>query len=204
MIIVSNFVYTKGLYNLINSLVLYYKSSFNDSINLYKNINMNNLDQIKMIIDNLKTEYVLSMIPGNVVVTSMITSFFIYKFTESQFRKNGLSINKLKPFAEWHIGDIFAAIAIALVSIGIILKSRDISLGMYILNSSLIAGVFLFTILGISITVYFLTRKFKISKFMVTIIVILTFMMQFGNVFLFLGISDSIINFRKLKYKNKA
>lgn len=204
LIIISNFIYTKGLYNLVNDLVLYYKNSFNNSINLYQNINQNNLEQIKAVVNNLKPEFILSIIPGSIVVTSMIISIFTYKFTEFQFKKNNLTIKKLKPFIEWHVNDIFAAITIGLVSIGIILKGKGSILGIYILNSAIISGTFLFTVLGISIISYFFKSIFKISNVTLIFIIVMTVITGFSSVFLFLGISDSIINFRKLKYKNKS
>lgn len=145
----------------------------------------------------LSTEDILANIPTMFILYYMINSVINYLIT----MKVVLMLKKekayLKPFSEYYLSNIVGAFIIVILCFGIILDKSGFSIGMYISNSFYSILDTLLIINGLAFTYNFLINKFKYSKTISIISLIVTFFIL-TDVFVILGFVEMIIDFRRL------
>ncbi|MFD3155373.1 DUF2232 domain-containing protein [Haloimpatiens sp. FM7330] len=204
--LVSKFIYKEGIYDLINQIITIYKNQTEEMIMHYKQmgINTQNINQLKSMVESLNVNLVLSVLPGYVINCCVIFTFLIYKLAVNIFGKLRMNINNIKPFKEWHIDDRLTGIIIGITCIGIILNAKNVIIGQYIINSSIIVGSFIFSIVGISAIIFLFRGKYKVSKIAIGLMIVLVIMLGMIRIFPMIGIIDSIINFRRFSLNKKV
>lgn len=195
----SFFIPGMNITTLLDSAVKTYNEKMKFIMNSYKQMGISE-EKISLVQKNmpkLTKELIMYTFPGYIIVVSMIFSLLDYKMASIILKRLNIKIPELKEFKNWHVNDIVAAVVIGLMAIGVIMKSKNIYGGDYILYTSNIVGKFIFIIVGISLIVYLLSNKYGKSKSKIFLIIFLTFLFNFGNLYFILGITDSIFNLRK-------
>ena len=156
------------------------------------------LEQVKNITKLLNTDALMTMIPGTLLIVAFISAFINYKVTKAIVKKLGYKMKDFTAFELIYIDNRIGALIIILVCLGIILVAKNYSMGSYIYNSSMMVLQLAFLTDGVAVATYFLKNRFKISKFLIIIIIVFTLFSQMSMIFIYIGLSDMIFDFRKV------
>lgn len=196
----SKFIFNVDLSSAIDETVKMYNEKMKLVLEQYKQLGIgeDKLLELRNKMPKLTRELIIHTFPGYMMVIAMIFSFINYIVAGTILSKLNIKINKIKNFTSWHVNDKVAAITIGFMAIGVIMKSKSVPGSEYILYTATIVGGFIFFILGISVIVYLLKYKYKISKTKMFIIILITFIFSISSIYFIMGIMDSIFNIRKL------
>ncbi|MBU5486382.1 YybS family protein [Clostridium sp. MSJ-11] len=185
---------------LIDEMVKIMNESFQSVLNMYSQMGISE-EQLKPLTDSLKlfnTDFIIKVLPGLLIMSSIIFAYFTYNITRAILRRLNYDIKEMPKFTHIHVNiKIATIVAIGLLT-GIILVRQNIKIGEYILNSSQLILQYIFLFNGLSVAIYYLRIKYKLSKIMTLLIIMFTLFSPFAMVYVMLGISDIIIDFRKI------
>ncbi|MEW9097161.1 MAG: YybS family protein [Clostridiaceae bacterium] len=185
---------------LIDEMVKIMHDSFQSVLNMYSQMGISE-EQLKPLIDSFKllnTDFIIKMLPGLLIMSSIIFAYFTYNITRGILRRLNYDIKEMPKFTHIHVNiKVATIVAIGLLT-GIILVRQNIKIGEYILNSSQLILQYIFLFNGLSVAIYYLRIKYKLSKTMTLLIIMFTLFSPLGMVYVMLGISDIIIDFRKI------
>lgn len=137
---------------------------------------------------------------GLILVLGAVTAAFLdYVVSKSILIKLGYNIKKMKQFTLLYINSFAGALVVLPMALGMLLYGKKVPYG----EAVYIGGQFLFQttflVIGVSVVFYFVKSKFRLSKTMLILIGIVTaFNPLFGQIYLFIGLADMIIDFRKI------
>jgi uncharacterized protein YybS (DUF2232 family) len=141
---------------------------------------------------------IMLILPGTFVLTCAFDAIISYSITKAILKKLKYKVKGFKPFSEFYINNRIGALAIILFCIALLLKSRNMAIGEYALGFLTIIILSVLLISGLALTTFFLRNRFILSKKIVILIILITFIMGLGQIFLILGFMDMIIDYRRL------
>jgi uncharacterized protein YybS (DUF2232 family) len=180
-------------------------SAFKESTNMLKGfyassgMSEQQLAQLDAMFSVFNAEFLMNGIVGILIMGAAISAFFNYITAKAILKRLGYQMKKMTPFTELYVNSLAGAFIVMPVPLGVYLKAKNIPIGEPILTSGYLIMQYVFLIIGISVAVYFLKNRFKLSKGVITLIIVFTaFNQLFTTIFLYLGIIDMIIDFRKI------
>jgi uncharacterized protein YybS (DUF2232 family) len=156
------------------------------------------LDENLELIKNIDVMLVLALIPVSIFILSFISAYLNYIVSRVILKKLNYSMEPVLPFSRVYLSNIVGAVLIGTVCIGIILSTKKIPGGDYLLNSSQILAQLIFTINGVAATTYFLRVKRELSKPVVALIIGLTMISSLGSIYFSIGLMEMAFDFRRL------
>ncbi|MCB2313125.1 YybS family protein [Clostridium tagluense] len=150
------------------------------------------------LIKKMDVMMVLVGIPGFIFIFSFISAYLNYMVSRAILNKLNYKMQEVLPFSRVYVSNIVGAVLIGIVCIGIILSSKKITGGDYILNASQLVTRYVFMINGLAASVYFFRVKRNLSKPVVAIIIGLTAISSLGNIYFSIGLMEMAFDFRRL------
>ena len=199
LFVITLFIYPNGFIGFIDTFV----KNFNESVNTYRTMYLNmgvSREQIEKAFPDtlyINKNQVLFILPGTLILTSVMLAFLNYKVAEAIFPRLKISVDRLKGLAYFYIPNLIGALMIVLVCVGLIFKSRNMIIGSYIFDSTWSLLIIVLTINGIAAISYFLRHKLNFSNGFIIITIILL-LLAFNYVFMIIGIIELIVDSRKL------
>lgn len=196
LLVLSFLLNSNGIVGLVDVIVKAYNSNLETAKQFYISIGIDK-KQIEQVICLITREAILWILPATLILCSVISAYFNYKITSSIFRRLQVKINELKGFEFIYIPNMLAAAFVAITCIGIILKTKNLTIGNYIYTSTWIVFQTALLIEGLAATLYLLITKFKKSRgVMILLIIISSLVLRDG--YILVGIAEVIFDFRKL------
>ncbi len=203
------FVDKAGIMNFINKNISMMKDTMESAKDFYTQVGVpkQQLQQMEQKINLLQPDLILKMIPGALILNSIVFAFLNYAITRTILIK--LGYKNVKPLP--HVSKIYVNVRIVTIVaigllIGVILKRNNLVLGDYFFMTS---SNLLFTMLlidGLSVFVYYMRDKFNISKGILIFILLMTVLGPLSIIYFYLGLMDVMLDLRKLdsfrKYDN--
>lgn len=199
LFLITLFIYPNGFIGFIDAFV----KSFNESVNTYRTMYSNmgvSAEQIEKAFPStlfINRNQVLWIVPGVLILTSVMLAFLNYKMTEAIFQRLKISVDKLNGIAFFYIPNLIGALMIVLVCIGLIFKSRNMIIGNYVFDSTWALLIMVLTVNGIAAVSYFLKYKLNFSNGFIIITIILL-LLVFNYVLMIIGAVELIVDSRKL------
>ncbi|WP_315117073.1 YybS family protein [uncultured Clostridium sp.] len=184
----------------VDEMVKIMNESLQSVISMYSQMGISE-EKLKPLIDSFKlfnTDFIIKIIPGILIMSSIIFAYFTYNITRVILKRLNYNMREMPKFTHIHVNIKIATIVAVALLIGVILVRQNIKIGEYILNSSQLILQYIFLFNGLSVAIYYLRIKYKLSKTISLFIIIFTLFSQFAMVYIMLGISDIIIDFRKI------
>ncbi|MFT8315441.1 MAG: DUF2232 domain-containing protein [Clostridium sp.] len=199
LFLISLFIYKNGVIGFVDNIV----NTFNESINITRNMYLGMgvaKDEIERALPSnimLNRDQIIWILPGMVVIISLVLAFFNYKMAESIFSRLKVQVDKLKGITYFYIPSLIGAFMIVLVCIGLIFKSRNMLIGNYVFYSTYALLSLVLTINGIAAVIYFLRNKLNFSNGFIVITIILL-LLAYYSLFMIIGVIELIVDSRKL------
>jgi uncharacterized protein YybS (DUF2232 family) len=196
-----NIMTNNGIYGFVSdTIVKPLKDSMAMNKSLYEKMGVDSsqLNSMESTIALFTPEYIMRLIPGMLFIGSIFSAYLTYLIGNSILKKLRYDIVPIRPFKKIYIGPKIGAIVGILLVIGLILNRKNIELANYFINSSALIFQFIFVIDGLALASFYLNRKTHISNKVITIILIFTLLIRFYFIYIFLGLVDAIVDFRKL------
>lgn len=169
------------------------------TIYINQNASPDIINKINQMIDLINLKNVLIVLPMIFIINSLIQGYINYLITYKILVKLKIQIKKLISFSEFYISNRIIALSIIITCLGVILKSRGIMWGEYLRYIFEYISITLVIIDGMSSLTHLLRRKYKISKRLTIIILVIGFGMPlFQQLYLILGSADILLNLRGL------
>jgi uncharacterized protein YybS (DUF2232 family) len=156
------------------------------------------LDENFQMIKSIDVALVLAVIPTSIFIGALISAWLNYTVSRAILKKLNYKMQEALPFSRVYVNNIVGAVLIGIVCIGIILSSKKIVGGNYILNSSQFLTQIIFMINGLAASTYFLREKRKFSKPVVMILLALTLLSPLSSIYFSIGLMEMAFDFRKL------
>ena len=156
------------------------------------------LDKNSELIEGLDVNSLLIIIPTVIFIGAVISAYLNYKVSSAVLGKLNYKMDQILPFSKFYVNNIVGAVLIGTVCIGIILSSKNIPGGNYILEASQFLTMWVFIINGIAASIYFLRVKRNLSKLVVVLIIGLLLFTQIYSVYFSIGLMEMAFDFRKL------
>ena len=201
------FIEKVGFINFLNNKLEFVKQSMKTSIDGVKAIYSQSgitSEQLKLLDDNLKyiekmdVALILAILPAGIFMVAVFSAYLNYIVARAILKKLNYKMEEVLPFSRVYVSNILGAILIGTVCIGIILSSKDIYGGKFILGSSQILMQFIFAINGMAASAYFLRVKKNLSKSVVALIIVLIALSPLGSIYFSIGLMEMAFDFRKL------
>lgn len=173
--------------------------SMKASGDIYKNVggNVSN-NPVYQQIQQLDVNTVLFMIPAVLISSTVIISVINYLVAQKLLKRFGYKIDTIRNFMDWYLDNRIGAGIISVVCIGIILKSKGLITGEYILSSSMIILQFILIIVGTSIIYYYLRNKFNVKNGIAIAICLYVGFSGLSSIVFYLGLIDLVFDIRGL------
>ena len=140
---------------------------------------------------------VVNTFPAMLLIGSIVTSYFTLSITGNKLLFNGIVIKKPNPFYYFKLPKALGFAALIIMTLNLGFSSLFEGYESYILNISLIFSFF-FMAEGLSL-IYFYLKSKRVSRFILILVFMFSIYITYMQAILgFLGILDSILNFRKL------
>lgn len=189
----------------INNAITGFNEAMKESMNMAKSLYMkagmteDQLSQINKLYSMLTPELIFDMGAAVLIVQAFMSSVINYVVAKVILKKLGYNLKKLRSFAELYINSFTAAIIIMPIPLGVYLQAKGIAIGTPILISGQMIMQVVFVVIGISVVTYFLINKYKLSKGIIVLIVIISFTVpMLGTIFIYVGLADMLFDFRKI------
>ena len=156
------------------------------------------LDENFEMIKKIDVMLILIVLPAFIFLIALISAYLNYIVSRSILNRLNYKMQEVLPFSKVYVSNIVGAILIGTVCIGIILSSKNIAGGNYILNASQLLVKYVFLINGLAACTYFLRVKRNLSKFVVVLIIGLTTLSSLGNIYFSIGLMEMAFDFRRL------
>lgn len=162
------------------------------------------LDKNFEIIKQIDVGLILAIIPATIFIYAFITAYMNYIVSRAILMKLNYKMEEVLPFGKVYVPNLLGAVLIGTVAIGIIMSTKNIPGGDYILNASQFLAQIVFTINGLAASTYFLRVKRNLSKPVVVLILGLTMLSSLNSIYFSIGIMEMAFDFRKLDpYRRK-
>lgn len=200
-LILSAFVNKKNLYQTLTEYTNMFKESFNIAQNMYSKmgITAQQLAPLKKALEIYTPDVLMLLLPGLLIASSILSAYVNYIISTSVLKKLRYDVCEATPFSEIYVNNRIGTVIIAFMLLGMLLNMRNIKIGAYILNSSMLILQVTLVFDGITLVYYYLRNKFKMSKVFAILLIMFIAFQPVGNIaLLFAGIADLMFDFRKL------
>lgn len=189
-----------GLYGFVNNMVETFKQSMNLSKSMYEKagVSSNQLASVENMVKVFTPEYIMKLIPAGIIIVSFILSYLNYIITRAILIKLKYEVNEIKPFNQWYMNTRLGTLGGLMLVIGILLNRKNMAIGQYMITSSELILQLIFFIDGLALITYYLMKKFKMSKKITAIVIVLTALSSLSLFYVLAGFIDMIFDFRKL------
>lgn len=173
------------------------------SINGTSSLTKSQQEQMKSIEDKMFTvDTMLKVLPVGIILASLISALLTCFVVIFIIKKLGIEVVRRQPFSEFYFDGKVGIFLIVIISAGLILQYTNIVAGEYIINAILILAILIFLIEGMAVTTHFMKNRWHLSTVATTILMIIISTSPLILLFLYLGLADLLIDFRKIfKYK---
>ncbi|MEK6266936.1 MAG: YybS family protein [Clostridium sp.] len=201
------FIEKVSFMNFLTNKINFLKQSMNESLLELKTIytqsgitqkQLDLLDKNSELIKGLDVNSLLVAIPVGIFIGAVISAYLNYIVSSAVLNKLNYRMKEILPFSKFYVNNIVGAVLIGTVCIGIILSSKNIPGGNYIVEASQSLALWVFIINGIAASIYFLRVKRKLSKLVVVLIIGLSMFTQLYSVYFSIGLMEMAFDFRKL------
>ncbi|MBC2582211.1 YybS family protein [Clostridium sp. DJ247] len=195
-----SFIDTVGIVGFINNTLKTLRESIDMSKQLYIKLGVSS-DQFAPIEKSLSlftTEFVLKILPAGIIISSFVSAYLNYAITRSILKKLRYNIKEIVPFNKIYVNTRVGTIVVLFLIIGLLLSKSNMNLGGYLEVSSMFVLQFIFILDGLALAAYYLKYRFKISRLAIVLMLTFTVISQLSVIYIFLGLADMIVDFRKL------
>lgn len=200
-LIISAFVDKKNLYQTIVMYISMIKQSIDSAQGIYASLGVS-ADQfapIKKALEMMTPQFLMMLVPAMVIISAVLSAYFNYIISAAILKKLRYNVSSPTPFSQIYVNNRIGTVLIMIVLIGMVLNSRKIVLGSYIMSSSMLIVQYTFLLDGVSLAVYYLRNRFHLAKSFTVLIILFTVFSQVGMlVFIFAAIADLVFDFRRL------
>lgn len=180
-------------------------SAFTESISMAKSfyakagMTPDQLSQMDAMFSAFNTDFLINAFAAIMIFQALLSAYLNYVTAKAILRRLGYHMKKMTPFSHLYINSLAGAFIVMPLPLGVFLKTKGYSIGDPILVSGQLIMQYTFLVVGISVAVYFLKNRFKLSNGIITLIVLFaTFNVMFARIFLYVGLADMIVDFRKI------
>ncbi|WPC41900.1 YybS family protein [Clostridium sp. JS66] len=143
--------------------------------------------------DNLTKNFLLI-----IILSGFMSACLNYYVTRVILKKLKYDIVEVKPFTNFYINSKMAAIVAIFILIGVLLTKNNMSIGSSITTAGYGILQIILLLNGAAFVLYYLRNKFNMSKLISNLILIFTILSPLLVVFIYLGLIDILLDFRKL------
>lgn len=200
-LIVSTFVDKKGLYQTITMYIDMMKESLSSATEIYTKMGVDTAQMapIKKAFDAINANYLMMLVPAVIIMSAVLSAYVNYIISSAILRKLRYKVNEPTPFSQIYVNNRIGTILILFVLVGMLLTNMRLSAGPYIMNSSMLITQYTFLLDGMALAIYYMKNRFHMAKGFIILLIIVSIFSQVGvYVFLFAGIADLVVDFRKL------
>lgn len=202
----SNYVVIKLINNdtirgTVDKIVVSYKQSMDTVINsksLPKE-SLDNLNNVKASIIN--SDFILNLLPVLLIFAGILNAVIDYNMARVFLKRLKFQLPEKPPFTEFYFGKDTSVFMLFAILAAIIIKYLNIPYGNNILSALVVIVAYIFIIEGIAVFTYYLRRKLQRSKLLTVILTLLLLNWPFLLLFIYLGLSDLIFDFRRVSFK---
>lgn len=189
-----------GIYGFVNEMVENFRQSMDLSKSMYEKagVSGSQLASMESMINIFTPEYIMRLIPAGIVIVSFVSSYLNYITARAILVKLKYEVNDIKPLNQWYMNTRLGTLIGAILLIGILFDRKNMAVGQYIVTSSELILQLIFLIDGLALTTYYLMKKFKMSKKITAIVIVLTALSSLSLFYILAGFIDMIFDFRKL------
>lgn len=204
--VLINFFIGMDYSTLLENISKMFQNTINDVKTIYLNNGMSQ-SQINSLVEPLKDvfskEALKRLIPSLIIISSFLYAYIECAITIYFLRRMKLQVPKMIQFTKIHMRNVLVAFGIIGISIGIIMDSFNIGPGDIIYTTVMIVGDAALLICGISLIISILKNRFHINNVLIGVIIILTLIIPITSYgYIFLGLVDAFVDFRKVAYNN--
>ncbi|AKN34221.1 membrane protein [Clostridium carboxidivorans P7] len=143
--------------------------------------------------DNLTKNFLLI-----IILSGFMSACLNYYVTRVILKKLKYDTVEVKPFTNFYINSKMAAIVAIFILIGVLLTKNNMSIGSSITTAGYGILQIILLLNGAAFVLYYLRNKFNMSKLISNLILIFTIFSPLLVVFIYLGLIDILLDFRKL------
>lgn len=174
----------------------------------YMNIGLpqNKIDIINTNIDRF-IKNVKYIMPGAFIVTAGFYAYICYVFSRYILRRFKIEVKQIPQYSKLYITNRVGTFLFGLYIIGVLIGRTTMLNGEYIsktlINSSMVIIQCVLVLDGVALAIYYMKKKFSLSNKIMAIIIIFT-VLQIDIIYIYAGLADMILDFRKLDPFKKA
>lgn len=182
----------------INSFLIQYQNSLDQAAKMSEAAGQPK-DAVESVKKIFTGHFITVLMLPMLILNSFFTGYLNYLITEKILKKLKYKIEIINDIKKFYINNRMAACIMIIGAIGFILKIENIAIGEYIYYTALIVVFTALTIDGAALLIYVLRTRYKLNKWIIILIIVLTITNECtGVVYTFIGIQDMIIDFRRL------
>jgi uncharacterized protein YybS (DUF2232 family) len=157
------------------------------------------LAQLDTMFEMFNAQFLINAFAAIMIFQALFSAYLNYVSAKAILRRLGYHMKKMTPFSQMYMNSLVGAFIVMPLPLGVYLKAKGYPVGDPILVSGQIIMQYTFLVIGLSVAVYFLKNRFKLTNGVITLIVLFTaFNVVFARIFVYLGLADMIFDFRKI------
>lgn len=203
--IANFFIYTifidkGGLLGFVNQVSGAIKQSIEINKSLYEKMGVpsNQIAMMEKSFEMITPDFLMRIMPFVIISTSVFSAYLNYTITRVILKKLKYEVKEIKPFTQLYITTRVGTLIAIFLVIGLLMNKKNMIAGQYIVTSTEIILQMIFLIDGLAVAAYYLKNKFNISKKIIVLILVFTTFSQLWVFYLYIGLADMLIDFRKL------
>jgi len=185
----------------VNQTIKLYNDTMQQSIQLYKQAGVpsSQLEQMQQLMKSFTAELFYQMLPASLAVSAFGFALLNYIAARAIMKRLRYDIKPVPPLAELYISNRVGTFVLLFAVAGALMNKYGVAGGQTVAGASMLMAVLVLTAEGVALAVYYLRRRFNLSKLMTVIIIIFTVTSPvFAYVYVIMGLADMILDFRKL------
>ena len=187
--------------NSINKLVTTTKKTY-EEVSKTSNLPKEQAKELNKRIDLiLSTDFIIKMLPMVFLGAGIISAFLTYKIAEIILGRLKMYVPRSAPFSEFYLDNIFGLGILIFLLTGLVLNYLKVQGGSFILSSIIMITAMALALEGLAVVAFYLRRKFKMSKVVAGILIIIILFSPLMSIYIYLGLADMLLDFRKIHRK---
>lgn len=201
MAVVTAVIYNTGFTGFVNQTLQIINESLQQYYEYYKQAGAteSQLQQLQQSIGILTPDYIIQLLPISLAVAAFGFAFICYNAARAILGRLRYEMKPIPPVSELYINNRAGTFILVFAIIGALMNRYGIAGGQNIAGASMLLIQLVLTVNGIALAAYYLRNKVRMSKLLAFLVIILTVSSAgFILVYVLLGLSDMIFDFRKL------
>lgn len=201
MVITLKFIYHSTLAKLLQQNITMLQDVMDKEVQIINQMGLpkENIEATVQLIKSINVEMLMLLIPASFIALGIFMAFVNYMITKGVFKRLGYNMVQDIPFTEIYLNNIVSLLLILGYFVGVYLSNKNLLIGKYIFATSMLLMQLAFTFIGLFVLLYFLKNKFKLSKPLMALIIILTvFNPLLARIYMFIGLADMVFDFRRV------